>query len=857
MDLRYIMYVDPKKRYYHPPKERAEKSSYKMPELKSGWYTEIDEHNHWRYYILKGNTLPDQGWKIHISAPIYAAQKILDIVAPILIKQSVEFKYVDNKWELFLKNSKYGDRGGSGKFITIYPKDVDEFEQLIYMLEEALEGTPNGPYILSDKCWKDTNIFFRYGGIRPVYANVGGSKVLAIKNVNGEYIEDTRGPSYFLPAFIKEPLFVKQMDEEQQKQPAETSKLDDFDITGALHFSNAGGVYTAIRKADNIKVVLKEGRPESGLDGDYQDAYSRVYQEAEMLDKLRNVTEVVDYYGIFREWKHIFLEEEYIEGVALNTWTALHYPFLSLSGQQQDYCKNACKVLRNAVQALKNIHNLNIGMGDLQPMNIIVNDNDYSVRLIDFEAANNLENTDLPALVTPGFTTAKAKNRLQGDWFSMSRIARHTFLPIGPVQDIDEGILHKHDLWIEHNFGKEVLDVIREIQREADKYLKPEENENIKESYMSFWGVKDLGKVVSKIREGMIADLQMEDILLGGDIRQFEEKDGKINVKTGGFGVVMALSRTGEIPEIAQKWVEKYSTVEYLNNLNDGLYSGKAGIACVLYEIGQKDVARDILSTIEIVQENRDISLLSGLAGIGIALISLLRTEHSVIVEKKVEEVSMRLQELMQEEFELTIEDPDGVAVGLFCGWTGVALFFLLLYRIKREERWLELAIKALDKDIVKCTYDDYGVYHVDDNKRFFPYLDGGSLGIGMVILEIKKHLGKDYMEKELEGLRKQNYTRCCHNVGLFRGYAGFLAYANSDALFSGEEFIKYEHMLESLNLFLIEEEGRMYCPGDYSYKLSGDLFSGSAGVMLTLFDIINKKKFAWLPIINVDNLLN
>ena len=57
MDLRYIMYVDPKKRYYHPPKERAEKSSYKMPELKSGWYTEIDEHNHWRYYILKGNTL--------------------------------------------------------------------------------------------------------------------------------------------------------------------------------------------------------------------------------------------------------------------------------------------------------------------------------------------------------------------------------------------------------------------------------------------------------------------------------------------------------------------------------------------------------------------------------------------------------------------------------------------------------------------------------------------------------------------------------------------------------------------------------------------------------------------------------
>ncbi|MCS1382968.1 hypothetical protein NXZ75_12240 [Lysinibacillus sphaericus] len=37
--------------------------------------------------------------------------------------------------------------------------------------------------------------------------------------------------------------------------------LDQYNIEKALSFSNAGGVYLATRKQDNLKVIIKEARP--------------------------------------------------------------------------------------------------------------------------------------------------------------------------------------------------------------------------------------------------------------------------------------------------------------------------------------------------------------------------------------------------------------------------------------------------------------------------------------------------------------------------------------------------------------------------------------------------------------------
>lgn len=853
MDLRYIMYDNPEKKYYSPPIEKVKRTAYKMPKLEEGWLTELDEYSHWRYYMYSGNILPDQGWKIHISAPIYAAQKILDLCAAFLIENKIDFKYVDNRWELFLKNSKYGDRGGAGKFITIYPADDNVFKYAILELEKILKDTPNGPYILSDKCWKDSNIYFRYGGIKPIYAELSGSRVLAIKNINGEYMEDAREPYYNLPEFVTEPDFIRKMDVELNESEDEKSNLDIFEITGAIHFSDAGGMYTANNKSNGKKVILKEGRPEAGLDGNYKDAVSRIYHEALMLDKMKDIPEVVEYYGIFNEWKHVFLVEEFVNGVNFNSWCTIRFPFQYNLDKEKEYCQNTCKILKNTIRAIKAMHNRNIGMGDLQPMNIMVNEDDFSIRLIDFEAADDLKSKSMPALVTPGFATEKAKTRLQGDWYSLLCIARNAFLPIGPVQDLDRGILVKHDEWILRNFGDEALGIVKEIEKEMRQHLRLKRKQQMEGLYETFWDFEDIPLVINKIRKGMLNDLNVSEILLGGDIRQFEEQGGKINVKTGGFGIALALKRSGDIPFVVKEWVNQYRKKEYLEMMNDGLYSGRTGVACVLYELGYIEDAEKILESVEISSDASNVSLMSGLSGIGIAILSFLQKKENKNLVEKLEKISTKLYELMEQDTPLVIEDPDDVAVGLFNGWSGVSLFYLLRYRVEKENKWLQLSIQALEKDIRKCIFDDSGVFHVDDDKRFFPYLDGGSLGIGMVLLEIKRHLTDEYLEEEVIGLNKQIDTRCCYNAGLFHGYAGFIAYANSSIIAGlvGKE--KVDNLLYNLNIYLIETNDAIYCPGNYSYKFSGDIFSGAAGVLLTLQDLYNKSKFSWLPIIDVN----
>lgn len=851
MDNRYLVYATTKGKFYNPPGDKTKKTAYKRPKLRKGWSTEIDEYCHWRYYICHKNELPEQGWKIHVTAPLYAAQHILDICAPILMDNDMDFKYVDNEWELFMKNSKYGDRGATGKFITVYPKNIEEFEQMIYVLDEALKGTPRGPYVLSDKCWKDSNVFFRYGGIKAMYMNKGDGRVLAIKNINGEYIEDERTPYYNVPDFVEEPDFIKKMDMEQNKE-GEPSNLEQYEITNAIHFSNGGGVYCANRKRDGKKVVLKEGRPEAGIDGDKKDANSRVYHEARILDKLSDLEGVVHYYGIFKEWKHIFLEEEFIDTISLNRYITRHYPFFDGIGDIQAYTKGAAQIVRNIVKTVEEIHNRNIGVGDLQPMNIMVNPDDFSIKMIDMEAAGDLKTNEKPALFTPGFASMRTRNKLEGDWFAVLRIARYIFLPIGSVQDIDERLLERHDNWIEANFGIEAIEIIREVEAIADKHLKFHRAYK-SEYFASFMKNKTLDVVVDRMRKGIVEYLKEEDILIGGDIRQFEDDGGKLNVKTGGFGVVMALNRTGELPETARNWAKTYSTDEKLRLVDNGLFSGKAGIASVLYEIGMHDRAREIFESIDIDKNSRNIAILSGLAGIGLALQGYVQVEKSDKSEKNIELIAAILEERLNEEFKVAVVDPDALSIGLFNGWAGVALFFIKQYEKYGDKKWLNLAVQSLKKDLKNCVYDDNGVYYVDDDKRFFPYLADGSLGIGIVISELRRYMGKSYLADELAGTELQLRTRCCYNAGLFYGYAGYITFGNCVSVNEGKEFDRLDLLMESLGVYLIEDNGKIYCPGNYSYRISGDIFSGAAGTMVTLFDVINRKKFSWLPVINID----
>jgi len=847
MDMRYLRYVKPGEKYYVPPEGRSDDSILNVSSIPLDWKIHSDDH--WVYYFKPGTILPMQGWKIHVSSTSDHAQTILNLVSSFLFNEGIPFKHVSNLWELVFKNSKYGDRGSSGKFITVYPANDDQFSYLVNQLHELLKDTPKGPYILSDKRWLDGNVYFRYGAFGEMYVLDGAAKIPAIQTPSGEYIPDSREAYYVVPFFVDEPDFVKEMTIFQDSKQVEPSKLNNYEIDSALHFSNGGGVYLSNYKKKGNQVVLKEGRPASGLDGQGKDAVQRINHEASILKKLKGLTNVVQYHDLFYAWEHVFLVEEYIPGTPLNTWLAAYYPFSS-SQDNNEYSKKLVDILRQLKKAVKDVHYRGIGMGDLQPANVMITTDD-KVKLIDFEAASDIYDSKHSGLMTPGFTGSFELTREQSDWFALLRIARQVFIPIGPVQDLAEDILEKHDIWILETFGEDALSVIKEIELECtNRSAKPVES--VLSAPNEYLDKDNLSISIEKLRQGIVADLSKEHRLLPGDIRQFESPNGLLNVLTGGFGVILALARTGNLPSIAKEWAMKFSENSYLDYIDNGLFTGKTGIAGVLLEIGMVNKANEIYDSIEIDLESQDISLVSGLSGIGLGLLSASTNPKFSYLFEKAETIAYQLEVLLEKDVPIRPGDIDAVPIGLMDGWAGVSLFFSALYQVTNDPHWFHLSEQTIEKDMGQSVLEDNGLYQVKDSNRFIPYLAGGSAGIGLAIIALRQLQQNKLWEKELRGIGMLAKSKCFYSAGLFRGLSGLIDFANAidtELNITEPEEFHVDKALETINLYILESDEKYYMPGDYNYRLSGDLFSGSAGTLLVLNGLKSSEQLSWLPI--------
>ncbi|RVT56530.1 class III lanthionine synthetase LanKC [Niallia taxi] len=846
MDHRYIKYIN--KGYYYNVASEVDQGLFKLESLPDNYALIAGEH--WTNVLAKnGEQLPYQGWKIHISTTMKEAQKTLNIVSKLMIERDISFKYVKSNTELLLKDSKYGDRGSSGKFITIYPKNTDQFIELLSLLEKNLSQLKPGPYILNDKRWYHSNVYFRYGAFIPRTTWIDGKKVDAIENLQGELIEDKRVPYYYLPDFVEEPLEIIKMDKVLDQSDT-TSPLDAYDIKEALHFSNGGGVYICENKS-NMKVILKEGRPHAAVDAQGRDAFSRIENESATLDKLEKTKYPVKKISSFCAWEHYFIEEEYIEGDSLSEWIVKNYPFSSTQ-KNESYTSSCINIINQLIEAIEEIHINNVGMGDLQPANVIITPNEQ-VRLIDFETASTT-NDSLSGLMTPGFIGNQEMNKEQSDWFALLRIAKQLFLPIGNVQDISWNMEAIHSSWIEVEFGIKAKEIIEKVEsickfhqsRPMDELLST--NGFLKQEF-------NLSDLKTKLRNAIIKDTKNEDRLLPGDIRQFEMESGMTNVLTGGFGIAMALHRTGGIDQKVKDWLDKQD-IKDLVQLEDGLFTGKMGVATVLWELGYVEKAKSLFDSVNNFEQMEDVSIVSGLSGIGLAYLGF----SYEVDDPKYLDNCLHIGELLAEKLNSNVPiitfDYDVVDKGIMTSWSGVSLYFSALYKKTRDEKWLLLSEQALEKELKLGLFDSDGLYQIDDDYRILPYLASGGSGLAIPIVEFELTSEMQKWKKEIDGISKIPKSKCFFNAGLFQGTTGILAIANLIELYTQENNL-VKSALFTLNLHLLEKDDCIFVPGDSCFRLSGDIMSGSSGLLLTVHDILENRNYSWLPLLNLDKLFN
>ncbi len=851
-NLAYLQYINNNSDFYEKSNRDSSDIQYEVNGLPKDWYVSEDSHGNWKYYNHKDIVIQDQGWKIHISANLNNAQEILDIVSKILIDKKISFKHVPNKGSLLFKNSKNGNRVSSGKFITIYPRD-EQFIELIKLLELSLNRFEKGPHILSDKRWKDTNIYYRYGAFKEMMSDDG---TLCIKNPDGKLVPDLRTPYYRIPSFIEEPEELKNnfvtTNSETQLKP---SKLKEYKIKSSLRFTNGGGIYLAIREKDNINVVIKEARPHVGLDGEGNDAVTRLEIEYKNLSKLSGVEGVVNVLDYFQVWEHFFLVEEYIEGIDLGKWISINYPF-HMEQDKPKYIDKVITIITKLKSLLKSVHERNVGIGDFQPSNVMVN-GELDVKLIDFESAGELNKNELPSMFTAGFTKRDHKCRSERDWYALKQIAKYCLLPLSPVHTIDESIEEYHYEWIENTFGRECYNFIKTIGYECDSHLQEFAQKSTEKGiYIDKDKELTYYTIAKGLRQGIIANCSMKESLISGDVRQFETISGNYNVLTGGFGAILSLYRTGGIPPICIEWINYVLSNNKLKDIEMGLFTGKAGIASVLYEVGFKKDAMLLLETSKRTYDKEDISIRSGLSGIGLAFYYMFTETKNPDYRNEVLTIAGLIEEYFKANKKLKTTDLSAIPIGLIDGWSGAALFLLHAYNMTREKHWLELGIKTLERDFSRTKKDDALkiLQTLDDNKRLLPYLSGGSIGMAVPIWYLNDVLGIDIFHEELEYILNINLMNCFYLVGLFDGAGSTLILSSITNNHGYQTNYKVDNVvINRLKLYLIRRNTGIYCPGGYSYKLSSDLFSGASGILLGLDGIEKKNPLNWMPLVNIN----
>lgn len=328
--------------------------------------------------------IPDQGWKLHVSATMLSAPVVLSRVSRVLAGARCAFKFparLDDYWK-FLEP--HCSRAQAGKFVTVYPRDDAESVRLAALLDEVTRGLP-GPVILSDRPYRAGGIVhYRYGAFRG-HRTLGndGFYEIRLRSPEGRLVLDAREPRFSPPPFAVCPF---EAPAEGRRPGAAAIMLNGrFIVREAVRHANRGGVYLAEDTRTGREVVVKEGRPHACADLSGRDARDRVATERSRLEDLAATGAVPAVVDFFEQGGHAFLVEERVPGITLQRWSDGNVGPLGENG----FGNGAAEVLPllgRLVELLKAVHGQGHVFGDLSPNNVMLLPGG-GLRLIDLEHA--------------------------------------------------------------------------------------------------------------------------------------------------------------------------------------------------------------------------------------------------------------------------------------------------------------------------------------------------------------------------------------------------------------------------------------------------------------------------------------
>jgi class III lanthionine synthetase len=828
-----------------------------------------------------GVVLPSGGFKLHVSATLENARRVLGIVASACVDAKVTFKVVRAANLLALANSKVFPRAAAHKFITVYPAKTEIFSALAASLAARTRGLA-GPHILSDRPVDGSRtLFYRFGAFAPQpRLTIQGTREMWIEAPNGTWIRDRRVPYFRLPPGVADP-FSKQ---DTSAEPAEVLLNERYEVEQAIAFSTCGGTYVAKDRRSGEQVLIKEARPLTVLSHDPKHVFlaaEGLVREQRILQKLSRLTCVPKHIECFEQGGHHFSVQQFLAARPFRQYRAREEislaPFDGEAAAAGRFCKAFRTLAANMIDCVWSVHRLGVIVGDLSPDNILVDDAQRTY-LIDFASSWDTswakEADDLTTLwMTPGFrrpgTSSQAPAGYADDWFALGTVLFSMLLPVERLtavlptarQTFTRAIMGATRLpaWIGAIIeelvsarparARELLRCTVETRNRGSTATRTADAESC--AVMSF--VKQVRHTVAAtaaITDDLLAtyDVKRSDRLWPSDYKVFETNP--LSIAYGACGPLLFLERCGvAIPDDIRRWVLQKPLT--LDAYPPGLYLGLAGIAYTLWQLGCEDRAAEALTlAFESDLLYSDWGMFLGASGCGLAALQMyLWTHDDRFVRRAIEVGTQLLRNAIKSERGLawvsaTRGEP---ATGYAHGGSGIALFLLYLGLITSDRRFLFGAKQALEHELASSmsgANPQVLRWRASPQSNIWsPYWLHGGSGIGSVVVRFYRELADARYLDLAQRIGRSNYSRCAVLPAQFEGLSGLGEFMlDLGLLKGGEEFAaRAAKIADNILLYKVPRARGATFPGRFLVRLSSDHGYGSSGVGLFLSRFLHR----------------
>jgi serine/threonine protein kinase len=589
-------------------------------------------------------------------------------------------------------------------------------------------------------------------------------------------------------------------------------------LVHTLKYDTKGSVYKALNLSNwfNIKwCVVKEGRMNQCLDDFGRSIVDRLQWQAFVQQQFSEdciLPKVVD---AFLKEDNAYLIMELIDGVAFNDKVSeiqegIIYHQMTLNNKEK-----LIKLIQQLITLIEKFHSKGYLHRDISPINFMVRDTGELVA-IDVELAYNY-NEDVPspwfALGTEGYMSPGQATmqhpEIEDDIYSLGGMLIRTFTGISPIKfdyltSADQLCNHLNYFINDHRLANLLVQC-----RDHTSSLRP--------AISSIIHTLDLSQVRlitgnDKHPENPNTKLRLEEIIdkavqgfLGSPLigpnsiwyAKAREADGQSKVFSfypdlynGVAGVLYTLSKL----ELAGFQIDLSNTIiqanleKLMGSITDaikegleipGLFRGHPGIALSIAQLihaGQLERSiqhLNLITTLLKANYIEDISIDSGLAGLGIAIMKVSRLLNFPAIETDLRPVILQILNSQSKDGSWDINDlhkrDKTVTHGLLHGITGVA-YFLLSYGYEYDhEPSKRAALKALgylEKQLIYRA-DVFHIPPVSRTSNLDPWMESGFSGIAYLFIRAYEYGGAE-SSKEIATKLLEN-----HPVDITSNYIG------------------------------------------------------------------------------------